>query len=213
MLHRRIVMDCYLGMVTTFAFSFAPMGFAQCNGQQMNITQNSALYSLLGIAFGGDSKTYFNVPDLRSRVPAHCGQGNGLNSRTFAVAFGQENETLATANLPPHNHPLAETQTGQTVTATATATVNATTALGTLPGPTGNYWSKVSNGSAGIPGYNTPKNTTMASDAVTVAVTPVFNKANLTIGATGSGTAFPLAQPSLALNFCICTAGIYPTRT
>lgn len=207
-------MDCYLGMVTTFAFNWSPMGFAMCNGQTLNIAQNSALYALLGTNFGGNGVQTFGVPDLRGRAPVHYGQGAGLTNRPFAQAYGQENGALAISNLPPHTHAISEKTPGQTVTATTAVTVNASDGFGTALKPTSNYWAKVaSTPTTAIPGYLNSHNVTMASDAVTVAVTPTFNGNNLNVAITGSGLPFALATPSLPLNFCICTAGIFPSRT
>lgn len=207
-------MDSYMASIMTFAFNWTPMYFAACNGQLMQIQQNSALYALLGVQFGGNGSTNFNLPDLQGRAPVHFGTASGgSTNRAFGVKFGTENVTVSAAQLPPHTHALNETTAGQTVTATATATVNANNTAGTMVLPTGHYWAIPANGSTQYPAYNGVKAVTMASDAVTVAVTPTFNKANLTIGATGTGTALPVATPSLALNFCICTAGIFPSRT
>lgn len=204
-------MECYLGTVTAFAFNFTPMYFAACNGQQMQIQQNSALYALLGIAFGGNGTTNFNLPNLQGRTPVHSGP-----THAFASAFGQETATLTAANLPAHNHPLNETQPNQTVTAATTVAVNASSSQGNIniPGNTA-YWAKSFDTLDGtvVSSYNATKNATLASDAVQVTVTPTFNKANLTIGNTGNGAAFSLTQPSLTLNFCICTSGLFPSRT
>lgn len=207
-------MDSYLGSIMTFAFNWTPMYFAACNGQNMQIVQNQALYALLGISFGGNGSTNFNLPDLRGRAPVHFGLGTGGTNRQFALPFGQDNETLAAANMPLHTHTIGEKVAGQTVAATAAATVNASDGFGTALKPTSNYWAKVaSTPTTAIPGYLNSHNVTMASDAVQVTVTPTFSAANLAIGNAGNGTAFSLAQPSLPLNFCICTAGIFPTRT
>lgn len=207
-------MDSYMASIMTFAFNWTPMYFAACNGQLMQIQQNSALYALLGTQFGGNGSTNFNLPDLQGRAPVHFGTASGgTTNRTFAGKFGAESVTVSAAQLPAHTHALNETTAGQTVTATAAATVNASNVQGDKMVPTGFYWAKGWTGSANTMNFDDAKNVTMASDAVTVTVTPTFNKANLTIGAAGNGTAVPVATPSLALNFCICTAGIFPTRT
>lgn len=207
-------MDCYLGMVTTFAFNWAPRDFAACNGQLMQINQNNALYALLGVAFGGNGSQTFGLPDLQGRAPVHVGVASGSSTnRQFAQKYGAESATLVTANLPAHTHTIEETVAGQTVTATATATLNASDQQANVLKPTGAYLAKTFAGGALAPSYFATKAVTMASDAVTVAVTPTFNKANLTIGNTGSGAAFPLAIPALPLNFCICTSGLFPSRS
>ncbi|MDA8429940.1 MAG: tail fiber protein [Geobacteraceae bacterium] len=200
-------------MVTTFAFNFTPMNFAACNGQIMQIQQNSALFALLGTTFGGNGTQTFGLPNLQGRTPVHFGTAQGGVARTFGSAFGQDNETLTTTQLPNHTHTLQEAQAGQTVTATATATVNASDVSSNAAKPTAHYWAKGLTGAADTSCYGTTHNVAMASDAVQVTVTPTFRATNLAIGAVGNGAAFSLAQPSLALNFCICTAGIFPSRT
>lgn len=209
-------MDSYMASIMTFAFNWAPVDFAACNGATIGIQQNSALYALLGVQFGGNGSTNFMLPDLQGRTPTHFGTASGgSTNRAFAAKFGQENTTLTTTQLPAHTHTLQETQPGQTVTATAAATVNASDAQATLNKPNNTaYWAKGwdANDSAIVSNYTNVKNVTMASDAVQVTVTPVFKASNLAIGATGAGAAFSLAQPSLALNFCICTTGIFPSR-
>ena len=85
-------------------FNFAPAGWALCNGQLLSISQNQALYSLLGTTYGGDGVTTFALPDLRGRVGIHMGQGPGLSNYTIGTASGSEITTLGVPNLPPHNH-------------------------------------------------------------------------------------------------------------
>lgn len=207
-------MDSYMASIMTFAFNWTPMYFAQCNGATLQITQNQALFALLGAQFGGNGTTNFMLPDLQGRTPVHFGTASGgSTNRVFAAKFGQDNETLTTTQLPVHTHAVSEKVAGQTVTATAAATAHASNVLATLPGPTNHYWAPPATGTTGTFGYSTPANISMASDAVTVTVTPSFNSGNLNVANTGSGAAFSLAQPSLALNFCICTAGIFPSRT
>lgn len=207
-------MDCYMGMVTTFAFNWTPMYFAQCNGALMQINQNSALYALLGVQFGGNGTTNFNLPDLQGRAPVHYGTASGgSTNRAFAGKFGAESVTISPTQLPAHTHALSEAQPGQTVTATTATTVNASSAQAGKPAATGNYWASGWTGTAAVKNFNNTKDTTMASDAVQVTVTPSFNKANLAINVAGNSAAMPVATPSLALNFCICTAGIFPSRT
>lgn len=87
-----------------FGFSFAPRSWAFCDGQLIQISQNSALFSLLGTTYGGDGRTTFALPDLRSRVPIHKGQGPGLSPYSLGQRSGFETVTLTTAQIPPHNH-------------------------------------------------------------------------------------------------------------
>ena len=96
----------FLGEIRMFGFSFAPVGWALCNGQLLPISQNTALFSLLGTAYGGDGTTTFALPDLQSRVPIHKGQGAGLSSYVQGKAGGTETVTLAATQMPEHTHPV-----------------------------------------------------------------------------------------------------------
>jgi len=99
-------MDPILGQIIIFAGNFAPRGWAFCNGQLLSISQNSALFSLLGTTYGGDGQTTFALPDLRGRVLMHPGTGPGLSPRSLGEVGGVENTTLIVNNLPSHNHSL-----------------------------------------------------------------------------------------------------------
>lgn len=97
-------MTPFIGQIQAFGFSFPPVGWTQCNGQLMAITQNEALFSLLGTTFGGDGRTTFGLPDLRGRSIVGIGQSPGLSNITWGEKAGWETVTLNTNNLPAHNH-------------------------------------------------------------------------------------------------------------
>src|SRR5438045_6226416 len=99
-------MDGVLAYVTLFAGNFAPRAWALCNGQILAISQNTALFSLLGTTYGGNGQTTFALPDLRGRVPLHPGQGPGLAPRSLGETAGTENVTLSTNQMPQHAHQL-----------------------------------------------------------------------------------------------------------
>ncbi len=99
-------MEPFLGQIMYFGFNFAPRGWAHCDGQLLPISQNTALFSLLGTIYGGDGRTTFALPDLRGRVPLHMGTGAGLTPRPIGQRSGVENMTLSVNNLPSHNHSL-----------------------------------------------------------------------------------------------------------
>lgn len=111
----------FIGDIKIFAGNFAPRNWALCNGQLMPISQNTALFSILGTTYGGNGVTTFSLPDLRGRVPIHVGQGPGLTNRSLGEMAGQETHTLTASEMPQHNHVL-----------------NAKTAGGTQGGPGGN---------------------------------------------------------------------------
>ena len=94
----------YIGEIRMFAGSFAPRGWALCDGQLLAISQNDALFSLLGAIYGGDGRTTFGLPDMRGRIPVHTGTGPGLSPRQLGARGGAEDVTLNVNQLPPHGH-------------------------------------------------------------------------------------------------------------
>ena len=112
----------YLSEIRIFAFGFAPKGWLPCNGQQLPIGPNTALYSLLGSTFGGDNKTYFNLPDFRGRTPMNWGDYIG-NNYVWGQAGGEAAHALTIGEMPSHNH-------------TATASSNSPDS----PNPVQNNW-------------------------------------------------------------------------
>ena len=119
----------FIGEIRMFGGNFAPQSWAFCSGQLVAISQNEALFSLLGTTYGGDGQNTFALPDLRGRVPVHRGQGPGLSSYDLGEVGGVETVSLLTEQLPAHNHALvASTGTasptsepGGSVTAAASA--------------------------------------------------------------------------------------------
>jgi microcystin-dependent protein len=96
----------FLGEIRMFGFNFAPVGWAQCDGQLVSIAQNTALFSLLGVQFGGDGVHTFALPDLRGRMANHMGPGAGLTDRIVGQVGGAETVILTAAQLANHSHPL-----------------------------------------------------------------------------------------------------------
>jgi microcystin-dependent protein len=99
----------FIGQIQMFGFNFAPRGWLTCAGQILPISQNTALFSLLGTTFGGDGRTTFGVPDLRSRsaVGGGMGTGPGLDDVRWGEKSGGIQHTMTTAQMPSHNHPVA----------------------------------------------------------------------------------------------------------
>jgi microcystin-dependent protein len=93
-----------LGTIMMFGGNFPPAGWALCNGQLMLISQNAALFSILGTTFGGNGTTTFGLPDFRGRAPVHWGQGSGLSNYVLGEITGTENTTLLYSNMPSHTH-------------------------------------------------------------------------------------------------------------
>jgi microcystin-dependent protein len=99
--------DPFMAEIRIFGFSFAPKGWAFCNGQLMPISQNTALFSLLGTTYGGDGKSTFALPDLQGSAPMQPGQGQGLSPRSLGEMSGVESITLLQSEIPVHTHTLA----------------------------------------------------------------------------------------------------------
>jgi microcystin-dependent protein len=96
----------FLGEIEIFGFNFAPYGWAQCNGQLLPVTQNTALFSLLGTQFGGDGHSTFGLPNLQGQIPVGPGQGPGLSRYTIGETAGAETVTLTVSEIPSHTHTL-----------------------------------------------------------------------------------------------------------
>lgn len=99
--------DPFVAEIRMFGGNFAPNGWAFCDGQLLFISQNTALFSLLGTTYGGDGKSTFGLPDLRGRAPMHHGQGPGLTNRDLGETGGAESFTLAASQIPSHTHNVA----------------------------------------------------------------------------------------------------------
>jgi microcystin-dependent protein len=112
--------DQFIGEIRIVGFNFAPYGWAQCNGQLLSISQNTALFSLLGTQYGGDGRSTFGLPNLQGRAPMHQGQGAGLSPRVMGETGGETAVTLLSSQIPVHNH----------------AVQNATESNSGVPGPT-----------------------------------------------------------------------------
>ena len=96
--------DPFIAEIRIFAGNFAPRGWAFCNGQLLAISQNTALFSLLGTTYGGDGRTTFGLPNLQGRAPMHPGQGPGLTPRSLGELAGSNSVTLIASEMPSHTH-------------------------------------------------------------------------------------------------------------
>ncbi|HEX8319988.1 phage tail protein [Longimicrobium sp.] len=96
--------DQFLAEIRIFPFNFPPTGWAFCNGQLMPLSQNTALFALLGTVYGGDGKSTFALPDLQGSAPMQPGQGSGLSLRDLGEMSGVENITLLISEIPVHTH-------------------------------------------------------------------------------------------------------------
>src|SRR3954447_9268695 len=96
--------DQFVAEIRIFPFNFAPKGWAFCDGQLLPISQNTALFSLLGTVYGGDGKSNFALPNLQGGTPMQQGQGPGLSFRVLGETAGEQNVTLLQTEMPPHTH-------------------------------------------------------------------------------------------------------------
>jgi microcystin-dependent protein len=136
----------YLGEIRCFSFGFPPKGWALCSGQLMAISQNTALFSILGTTYGGNGTTTFALPNLQGQVPAHMGNGFVLGQ-----AFGEVNHTLTIPELPAHSHAIMSdiVEPGGTTEHAAMPSISA--AIGPS-NPDGLYNTSVGNGSVTLAG-------------------------------------------------------------
>src|SRR6266536_1835430 len=104
-------MDPFVAEIRIFPFNFAPKGWAWCDGQILPLSQNTALFSLLGTTYGGDGKPNFALPDLQGRAPLHPGQGPGLSLHDLGETGGSETVTLLESEIPAHTHALTAATT------------------------------------------------------------------------------------------------------
>lgn len=99
-----IMADPFVAEIRIFPFNFAPKGWAWCDGQLLPLSQNTALFSLLGTTYGGNGKSNFALPDLQGRAPMHPGQGPGLSLHDLGETGGSETVTLLESEIPSHSH-------------------------------------------------------------------------------------------------------------
>lgn len=177
----------FIAEIRIFAGNFAPRGWAFCNGQLLPISQNTALFSILGTTYGGDGRTSFGLPDLRGRVAMHQGTGPGLTNRRLGERGGSETTVLTQAQLPAHTH-------------AATSVANAVGPAGNSNDAIGNFWADDFGVSSGTY-HSGPATGQMNAGAVTT-----------TIANTGGGQAFNNMQPFLTVNYIIALVGIFPSR-
>jgi microcystin-dependent protein len=102
--------DPFVAEIRIFPFNFAPKGWAWCDGQLMPLSQNTALFSLLGTTYGGDGKSTFALPDLQGRAPMHPGQGPGLSLHDLGETGGSETVSLLESEIPAHSHSIVASQ-------------------------------------------------------------------------------------------------------
>lgn len=176
--------EAYVAEIRLFAGNFAPRGWAFCDGSLLPISQNTALFSLLGTNYGGDGRTTFGLPDLRGRVPMNHGAGPGLTQRFIGESAGANSTTITVAEMPAHSHGVIGTSSAANV-----EVPNANVRFGTAPG---------GRGQQGPPLYT--------SQSPNTALAPQ------TISVSGNSQPVSLVKPVLAINYIIALQGIFPSR-
>jgi microcystin-dependent protein len=176
----------FLGQIMLVGFNFAPQGWAFCNGQLMSISQNTALFSLLGTTYGGNGTTTFALPDLRGRAAVGFGQGPGLSNYDLGQSTGTETVTLTVGQIPAHSHLVA-----------------ANAAAATVPSPSGADLAQTVE-----PGSRNAFNT-YSTPPITAPVT--LDPA--TVQPSGGSQPHANIQPVLAMNYIIALQGIFPSRS
>jgi len=179
-------MDPFVAEIRIVPFNFAPKGWAFCDGQILPLSQNTALFSLLGTTYGGDGKSNFALPNLQGSAAMHPGQGPGLSLHDLGETGGSATVTLLTTEMPSHGH------SPNGVSGTA----------GNQNTPSGNLWSKTA-GSGRLPG----------PPDYAASGTPVAAMNFAAIGFTGGNQPHNNMSPYLGVNFIIALQGVYPPRT
>jgi microcystin-dependent protein len=179
-------MEEYLGIIKAFAGNFAPRGWALCNGQLLSISQNTALFSLLGTTYGGNGTTTFGLPNLQGRTLVGTGTGAGLNTIVLGEMAGENYHTLTQLEMPTHNH-----------------LVNVDTTNATLSTPSSSSY-------LAVPGSGTGRGfvPTFGYDVSTPTTTLNANTNSMTGGSQPHNN----MQPFLGITYIICISGLFPSR-
>ena len=174
----------FVGEIRAFGFSFPPAGWALCNGQTLSISQNQALFALIGTLYGGDGVQTFMLPNLQGRLAVGAGQGPGLQNYGVGESTGEAAHQLTTAEMPVHSHSINA----------YTAPPNPTN----VPGPT------VILASASADEAGNPVVLAYGSSALNTTIAPLGN--------AGGGVPHENQMPYLVMNYCIALQGIFPSR-
>lgn len=175
--------DPFLAEICIFPFNFQPTGWAFCNGQLLPLSQNTALFSLLGTTYGGDGKSTFALPDLQGKVPMHPGQGPGLSLRYLGETDGVEKVALLNSEMPSHSHPIKNLSYPVASEADTAKPMKAFFAP--------------------VPAVNLYSTTVAPGQSLKLRVADTLQ---------GGGQAHNNMQPYLTFNFCIALKGVFPQR-
>ena len=179
-----------MGTIQAFAFGFTPANWLPCNGQLLPVSQYTALFSLLGVQFGGNGSTTFGLPNLQGRVPVGQGNGVGLSPVVMGQMAGSNNVTLNVNNLPAHAHAVAQP-------------IN--TAAGTAASPAGAV-------PAVLASTSSTRGETVTANGYATSATAGSTEASFNTGLAGGNQPVATQPPYVGINFCICVNGLYPSR-
>lgn len=172
----------FVAEIRIFPFNFAPKGWAFCDGQLLPISQNTALFSLLGTTYGGDGKSTFALPNLQGSAPMHPGQGAGLSLHDLGEVGGVESVTLLVSEIPLHQHGVGR----------------AANVAGDSVVPTNSVWAQSGAG--------------RGAAALYIAGPPTGKVNQNSLMPSGGSLPHNNMQPYLTLNFCIALQGVFPAR-
>jgi len=175
--------NAFIGEIRIFGFTFAPLRWATCDGQLLAISQNTALFSILGTFYGGNGTTTFGLPNFQGRTGLHQGTGPGLSTYSLGEEAGVETVTLQQSQIPLHNH-----------------LVNTLSPVG------GGQEQHVPTAASFLASSNPEQ---MYNDATP---TPATSLSPTAITPTGQGMPHSNIQPYLTLESCICLQGVFPSR-
>lgn len=236
-LYSVLAQDQYLGEIKLWPINFAPNGWAFCQGQAMSISQNTALFALLGTQFGGNGQTTFNLPDLRGRFPLGVGPGtDSINNAALGqtgspgatapvTGSAQGSIALTAANLPLHGHPA--TFAGTSSSSSFNIPISVAQSPGVSVAQAGGSLSQGANSGTGMASIFAPPGSSASQVTLNGGTGSVTNTpaGTVTVAQTGGGQPYmanlpltgatvPVKAPSyLALNYIIALEGVYPSRS
>jgi len=204
-----------MGLICGFGGNYAIRDWEMCQGQLLAVSENTALFSILGTYYGGNGQTTFGLPELRGRAPIGYGQSPGTSSYPIGQRLGAEYTVLTIGQMPSHTH--TAIVSSSSVNVTGHVSIKASNAAGTTNNPVGGYMAAPPNVNSGktsdvIPYTTVAPTGAMAADSAVFAGSGSLAAGAVTIGNNGNSQPFSLMQPISVINWLICVQGLYPSR-